>query len=158
MAAADDSAEIERLIRDAASGDQGAWRGLVAAFGPVVRGYLRAVGDPDVDGELAEVFAVVLDDLEAYAPTADELVISLFDVAIDRQRRVRRPVVAPDRTEYSTPGLELEPDIRDALLLDRLAGLGVVDSAQVLSAPRSVVEAWRGQGSEQIADDNWGRG
>src|SRR5690242_13626259 len=101
-------ASFDELLALAIKGDEAAWRPIVAELGPLVRGYLRAVGDPDPDQELRAVFEEIAADIEAYIGGVEEFVMYLFDVVISRQRRTHRSDTTPDRSIHSEPGIGLD--------------------------------------------------
>ena len=56
----------------------------------------------------------------------------------------------------AAPGVRLDPDVRDAVLLGRIARLDPVEIGYILGVAPAQVERWQVQGSHQIADDEWG--
>lgn len=150
-----DASFAELLVR-ARQGEEAAWQPIVAELGPLVRGYLRAVGDPDPEQELVAVFEELADNVEDYEGTIDEFVMYLFDIAVNRQRNQRRPTLTPARTVHSSPGLGLDPNVRDALLLQRLAKLEPKEISYILGTSADQVERWQIQGTRELADEEWG--
>jgi len=150
------NASFDELLARARKGDEAAWQPIIAELGPLVRGYLRAVGDPQPDQELLAVFEELAGDVDSYEGEIDEFVMYLFDIVISRQRRLRRPGIAPDRTSYSAPGFELDPDVRDAVLLRRLAKLEPTEIGYILGTTADQVKQWQVQGERELADEEWG--
>lgn len=152
-----DPREPAELLALAQRGETDAWSAIVEEIGPLVRGYLRAVGDPDPDAELASVFDELADDIDIYGAELDEFMMCVFDIAVGRQRSTRRVIPnAPAATAHAGPAAHLEPDVRDAVLLERLGGLSVGQIAFILRVSADQVQAWQVQGVAQIADDEWG--
>ena len=152
-----DPREPDELLALAQRGDTAAWFAIVEEIGPLVRGYLRAVGDPDPDAELVSVFDDLADDFETLGANVDEFVLCVFDTAVGRQRSIRRALPnVPSTTAHSGPAANLDPDVRDAVLLERLGRLDPEQVAFILHTSADQVRAWQVQGAARIADDEWG--
>jgi hypothetical protein len=152
-----DAREPAELLADARRGDTAAWSAIIEEIGPLVRGYLRAVGDPDPDAELAHVFDELADDFDTYGAETDDFMMCVFDITVGRQRSTRRALPnAPAATVHARPAAKLDPDIRDAVLLQRLGGLEPGQVAHILGTRTDQVKAWQVQGEAQSADDEWG--
>ncbi|MEO7943832.1 MAG: sigma-70 family RNA polymerase sigma factor [Marmoricola sp.] len=93
------------VVREAASGDQIAFRELYDALAPKVLGYLRARGVDDPEGLTNEVFLAVYPRLRSLTGGATGLRTLVFSVAHARvvdeaRRRARRPVSFSYDPEY----------------------------------------------------------
>lgn len=152
-----DALEPDELLAHARRGDAAAWSAIVEEIGPLIRGYLRAVGDPDPDAELANVLDALADDFDTYGEVLDEFVMCVFDITVARQRSTRRALPhAPVPTEFARPAASLDPDIRDAVLLQRLGHMETSQVAHILGTSTDQVTSWQVQGAAEIADDEWG--
>ena len=148
-----DAREPHELLADARRGDTAAWSAIIEEIGPLVRGYLRAVGDPDPDAELANVFDALADDFDTYGADLDDFVMYVFDITVGRQRSTRRAL--PHAAAPVRPAADLDPDIRDAVLLQRLGGLEPGQVAHILGVAADQVKTWLVQGEAHLADDVW---
>ena len=135
--------DFARTLAAAAAGDTAAWEAVVTAEGPFVQAYLRAVDHPDPHAEIAEVFAEAARGIDCFDGDPVELRAYLFDIAVAR-RRAAAPVVTavPALPELAV----LNPDVRDAVLLARIADLAPAAIADILEVPTARVLQWQDQG------------
>jgi RNA polymerase sigma-70 factor (ECF subfamily) len=95
----------DRVVRDAAAGDQVAFRSLYDALAPKVLGYLRARGVDDPEGLTSEVFLSLYPRLSSVSGGAAGLRTLVFSIAHaravdDARRRARRPANFSYDPEY----------------------------------------------------------
>ena len=154
-----------------------AWSALYGELAPAVIGYLRANGVPDPEDVTAEVFLRVVQDIGKFE--GDEMhfrswvfVIAHHRMVDDRRRRIRHPQ-APLRLEMlegrGHGNVEREamdhlntnsvqaiidrcaPDQREVLLLRVIAGLTLVETAEVVGKSLGAVKALQRRGVAAIA-------
>jgi hypothetical protein len=139
--------DFARTVAAAATGDPAAWGAVVAAEGPLLQAYLRAVDHPDPPTEIGEVFAEAARGIDCFDGDSAELRAYLFDIAVAR-RRAAAPVapIAPVLPELAA----LHPDVRDAVLLARIADLAPAAIADILEAPTATILQWQDQGLSSL--------
>jgi hypothetical protein len=139
-----DDQEFARTVAAAAAGDAAAWEAIITVEGPLVQAYLRAVDHPDPAAELGQVFDEAARGVDCFEGDPAELRAYLFDVAVARRRAAAlAPAAAPALPELAV----LHPDVRDALLLARIADLAPAAIADILEVPTSTILEWQHQGA-----------
>lgn len=146
----------DRVVRDAASGDQLAFRAVYDALAPKVLGYLRARGVEDPEGLTSEVFLALYPRLASVSGGATGLRTLVFSIAHaravdDARRRARRPVNFSYDPEYD----ERTIDSAEQLAVLSLEAGRAVDLMQQLNDDQRTVVTLRIIGDltlEQTAD------
>ncbi len=148
---------------------------LYEDLAPAVLGYIRAMGAPEPEDLLGEVFVQVVRDLHRFRGDQAALRSWLFTIAHhravdDRRRRARRPVVLvraelPELTNDADPATlsavadpalvkalaKLTPEQRDVLALRFVADLPVRDVARILHRRTGAVKALQNRALNRLA-------
>ena len=174
MGLADDFQTTIEAARQAAPW---AWSAIYEELAPAVTGYLRANGVPDPEDVTAEVFLRVVQDVGKF--DGDEanfrswvFVIAHHRMVDDRRRRIRHPQAtlrlemlerkahgnvereAMDHLNANTVQAIIDrcaPDQREVLLLRVIAGLTLVETAEVVGKSLGAVKALQRRGIAAIA-------
>ena len=135
--------DFARTVAAAAAGDTAAWEAIIAVEGPLVQAYLRAVDHPDPAGELGHVFDEAARGVDCFDGDPAELRAYVFDIVVARRRAAApAPVPVPALPELAL----LHPDVRDAVLLARIADLAPAAIADILEVPNATILEWQDQG------------
>lgn len=140
-----DGAGFPERISAARDGEEWAWAQLHRELAPALRGYLLGNDIDDADAEVGEIFVVAARTIGDFAGDGDAFKVFLFRIAVDRVRsrsggpkrrkskRARGGLGASNDSAYAVTALTpLDPDIRDAILLRRVAKMSVEQTAEVL--------------------------
>jgi RNA polymerase sigma-70 factor (ECF subfamily) len=154
-----------------------AWSAIYGELAPAVTGYLRANGVPDPDDVTAEVFLRVVQDVGKFEGDENHFRSWVFVIAHhrmidDRRRRIRHPQAplplemlegrghgnvereAMDHLTTSAVQAIIDrcaPDQREVLLLRVIAGLTLVETAEVVGKSLGAVKALQRRGVAAIA-------
>jgi len=156
-----DADEFAAAVAAAKAGDVDAWSRVVVAFGPMVAAYVRAVDFADPDEEVSRMFEEAGRGVDCFEGTADEFRLFLFDIAVAHRRASGSSDAAPHGGSGDTANrpprapvvarlARLHPDVRDAILLARIADLEPRAIADILEVDHETVVEWQRQGLESL--------
>jgi DNA-directed RNA polymerase specialized sigma24 family protein len=151
MAVSDD--ELAGILEQARAGRVDAWSRLIVEFGPMVSAYARAVAFSDPEAEVSDIFEEAAQGVDCFEGGRDDFCTFLFDIAVSHRRAADSPSSgrAPAHGEAPVPEIaRLHPDIRDAVLLARIAQIPPAAIADILEVDRSVILDWQRQGLDAL--------